>query len=208
MKGCSRKSSDRCATGRTRPPSQTLNERLLPKEQRRWRIEAVNVLARSPSMKGYSRKSSDRILSTVSTAAMIPSMKGCSRKSSDEQQSGALCSYAPSLNERLLPKEQRRSDQHASKRLIHVPSMKGCSRKSSDFVPSLFARPLSRPLNERLLPKEQRLALQIHIGGIRPPSMKGCSRKSSDSPPVMPRMRCLVRPSMKGCSRKSSDPLG
>ena len=134
MKGCSRKSSDRCATGRTRPPSQTLNERLLPKEQRRWRIEAVNVLARSPSMKGYSRKSSDRILSTVSTAAMIPSMKGCSRKSSDEQQSGALCSYAPSLNERLLPKEQRRSDQHASKRLIHVPSMKGCSRKSSDIA--------------------------------------------------------------------------
>ena len=82
-------------------------------------------------------------------------MKGCSRKSSDFVASAASRSTSCTLNERLLPKEQRRA------------SLTGAWLGG-------------QPLNERLLPKEQRpSAIDAYIKGDRP-SMKGCSRKSSD----------------------------
>jgi len=59
-----------------------------------------------------------------------------------------------SLNERLLPKEQRPGivDDYVS---VGPPSMKGCSRKSSDPF-SVYSPAIPASLNERLLPKEQR----------------------------------------------------
>ena len=83
-------------------------------------------------------------------------MKGCSRKSSDVACGGRQTPWDRSLNERLLPKEQRLDFDHGEAVGDPLPSMKGCSRKSSDASLPLGVRTQDLPLNERLLPKEQR----------------------------------------------------
>jgi len=57
-------------------------------------------------MKGCSRKSSDRDILQRAILLNLPSMKGCSRKSSDTAPA-MRTPVRSSLNERLLPKEQR-----------------------------------------------------------------------------------------------------
>ena len=66
-------------------------------------------------------------------------MKGCSRKSSDGEDVARQELRARTLNERLLPKEQRLTC-HGGVLSLVFPSMKGCSRKSSDvFVPEMYS---------------------------------------------------------------------
>ena len=115
-------------------------------------------------------------------------MKGCSRKSSDWTFNNPGADGS-TLNERLLPKEQRRPPVGADKLEVN-PSMKGCSRKSSDAV-TFHVQGASNPaLNERLLPKEQRLADGLYPVAYQVlPSMKGCSRKSSDREVILPSVR-------------------
>jgi len=115
----------------TRVCCATLNERLLPKEQRRER----NV-----TLERFTHTLNERLLPKEQRL--------------DKAQDTAIGALA--LNERLLPKEQR-----LARPVLHIPcstspSMKGCSRKSSDPVADLDKWALDNALNERLLPKEQR----------------------------------------------------
>ena len=59
-------------------------------------------------MKGCSRKSSDVCVDGGADVDGGPSMKGCSRKSSDPGERPENPLQNEALNERLLPKEQRR----------------------------------------------------------------------------------------------------
>ena len=105
-------------------------------------------------------------------------MKGCSRRSSDTTPP-TQCSRYDSLNEGLLPKEQRRVRRRLF-RMVQQASMKGCSRRSSDRETHIDKALLNCRLNEGLLPKEQRQNLQGVARELALASMKGCSRRSSD----------------------------
>ena len=157
MKGCSRKSSDRVNKDGVADLLTALNERLLPKEQRRYRA--------LPDDGGGG----------------WPSMKGCSRKSSDTTNHDGGAPATSTLNERLLPKEQRRGfsvdEAMSAAKALNERLLPKEQRRAFDA----FAQAERTALNERLLPKEQRHR-GAHVGWWLqdPPSMKGCSRKSSD----------------------------
>ena len=109
-----------------------------------------------------------------------PSMKGCSRKSSDPTINGLAINSSTTLNERLLPKEQRHWFYRLSRQVYHPLNERLLPKEQRRCaIPRACPRPL-RPLNERLPPKEQRHRRTLRRGTQVPPSMKGCSQKSSD----------------------------
>ena len=95
-------------------------------------------------------------------------MKGCSRKSSDIRYRGPCrIRRRRTLNERLLPKEQRpRYRMRPQKPQDAPPLNERLLPKEQRRLPGLVLPRLVATLNERLLPKEQRrwaLSLSVMV---------------------------------------------
>ena len=181
MKGCSRKSSDLDIHSSYHHSVRRPSMKGCSRKSSDATVATAKAPFIAPSMKGCSRKSSDLVgCGKVEIFCYFPSMKGCSRKSSDltlSQQT--IRESSLTLNERLLPKEQRRPGFPLAA-LYDAPLNERLLPKEQRPPPCIHSTGLCIPLNERLLPKEQRLPASLNPRRRFFPSMKGCSRKSSD----------------------------